>query len=189
MVVVNKVTTKTGDDGTTGIVTGERLSKAHPRIEAIGAVDEANACVGLARAALKPDDPLDPLLARIQNDLFDLGADLATPTDAKLDFEPLRFAPAAIDRLEAEADALNADLPPLTSFVLPAGAPDVAALHVARAVARRAERRVWAAAHAGGVSPACATYLNRLSDFLFIAARSAALATGGETLWVPGGAR
>ncbi|MEO1310382.1 MAG: cob(I)yrinic acid a,c-diamide adenosyltransferase [Pseudomonadota bacterium] len=189
MVALGKITTKTGDGGETGLVTGERVAKTDPRIEAIGAVDELNAAIGVARAAIGLQDALDPVLSAIQNDLFDLGADLATPTDAKLDFEPLRLVPAQTERLEREADALNAELEPLASFILPAGAPPVAALHLARTIARRAERRVWAALAIGGVSEPCATYLNRVSDFLFIAARVAAKDRGGDALWVPAAGR
>jgi len=189
MVSLNKITTKTGDDGETGLVTGERVAKTSARIEAIGAVDEANAAIGVARAALPEDDPVALVLAGVQNDLFDVGADLATPTDARLDWEPLRLDPSQIARIEREAERLNGGLPDLTSFVLPAGHPAVAALHLARTIARRAERRVWAAIEAGGVSQACATYMNRVSDLLFIAARRAAAARGGETTWTPAAGR
>ncbi|MFT3978458.1 MAG: cob(I)yrinic acid a,c-diamide adenosyltransferase [Sphingomonas bacterium] len=185
MVKLNKIYTRTGDAGTTGLVDGSRVSKADARMQAIGDVDEANSAIGLAIASLE-DAELRVALSRIQNDLFDLGADLATPGE---DFTPtemtLRIVPAQVERLEAEIDAMNANIPPLRSFILPGGA--AAALHLARAVARRAERS--AVAIGGGVNPQALIYLNRLSDFLFVACRMVNLRDGGDVLWVPGGAR
>ncbi|MBN8848928.1 MULTISPECIES: cob(I)yrinic acid a,c-diamide adenosyltransferase [unclassified Sphingomonas] len=185
MVKLNKIYTRTGDAGTTGLVDGSRVSKADARMQAIGDVDEANSAIGFAIVGLDDAD-LRIALSRIQNDLFDLGADLATPGE---DFTPtemtLRIVSAQVERLEAEIDAMNAGVPPLRSFILPGGA--AAALHVARAVSRRAERS--AVAIGGGVNPQALIYLNRLSDFLFVACRKVNLGAGGDVLWVPGGAR
>lgn len=187
MVALNRIYTRQGDDGTSGLVTGARRSKADPRFEAIGTVDETNAAIGLARlhaAALGPD--LDAVLARVQNDLFDLGADLATPEDPKRG-PALRVSETQVHRLEAEIDAINGKLSPLTSFVLPGGTPGAAALHVARTVCRRAERLVVALRDAGEkVSPAALSYVNRLSDLLFVAARAANDDGAADILWVPG---
>lgn len=188
MVKLNRITTRTGDDGTSGLATGERRSKADLRFAAIGDVDETNAVIGVARLAAAGTD-LDALLARVQNDLFDLGADLATPANATVTWEPIRITPTQVARLEAEVAALNADLPALKSFVLPAGTALAAQLHVARTVARRAERSVVALAAAEGaaVSGDVTRYLNRLSDLLFVAARFANIRLGaGDVLWVPG---
>jgi cob(I)alamin adenosyltransferase len=185
VVVLNKIYTRTGDGGDTGVVTGERLSKTHPRIHAIGEVDELNAAIGMALSAVRGDELRGMLLA-IQNDLFDLGADLATPQKLKGE---LRLSPGRVGRLEEMIDEINDALPPLESFVLPSGPGGAAPLHLARAVARRAERAVWALAEDGGmVSEPVPTFLNRLSDFLFVAARKASRDGGGEVLWVPGGA-
>jgi len=185
LVKLNKIYTRTGDAGTTGLVDGSRVSKADARMQAIGDVDEANSAIGLAIASLE-DAELRAALARIQNDLFDLGADLATPGE---DFTPsemtLRIVPAQVARLEVEIDAMNADVPPLRSFILPGGA--AAALHLARAVARRAERS--AVAVGDGLNPQALIYLNRLSDFLFVACRVVNLRADGDVLWAPGGAR
>jgi cob(I)alamin adenosyltransferase len=192
MVVLNKIYTRTGDGGDTRLVTGQTVRKTAARVEAYGAVDETNACLGLVRLHTGADAVLDPILARIQNDLFDLGADLATPpSDKDLGFEPLRVLPGQVDRLEGEIDRLNADLQPLTSFVLPAGAPAAAALHQARTVCRRAERCAVALADAPGeaVSPASLKYLNRLSDLLFVAARYVNAQGAGDVLWAPGATR
>ncbi len=189
MVKLNKIYTRTGDAGETGLVDGSRVSKADPRMAAIGDVDEANSAIGMA--ALKLADParLD-LLRRIQNDLFDLGADLATPGD---DFEPtemsLRVVQPQIDRLEREIDALNDALEPLRSFILPGGTGGAAELHLARAIVRRAERTAIAAASQLRLNPLALVYLNRLSDHLFVLARAVAAAEGGEILWQPGGSR
>jgi cob(I)alamin adenosyltransferase len=189
VVKLNKIYTRTGDDGTTGLVTGERRVKHDLRIEAFGTVDETNACIGLARLHTRGDAELDAMLGRVQNDLFDLGADLATPeSDKPLPYEPLRITDAQTERLEREIDGMNEHLSPLTSFVLPGGTAAAAALHLARTVSRRAERLVVALNEKPGdaVSPAALRYLNRLSDFLFVAARRANDHGAGDVLWVPG---
>lgn len=189
MVKLNKIYTRTGDNGTTGLVTGPRRSKSDLRVDAYGSVDEANAFVGLARQHTGDRPDLDAMLMRIQNDLFDLGADLAAPeTGEKLDYEPLRIVAPQVARLEAEIDRLNADLEPLRSFVLPAGSAASAALHAARTVARRAERQMVALAETEGevVSREAVAYINRLSDFLFVAARWANDEGRADVLWVPG---
>jgi len=195
MVVLNKIYTRTGDDGTTALGTGGRRKKYDLRIAAYGTVDETNAAIGIARLHTAGDAALDAALARIQNDLFDVGADLCTPlTTAVPKYPPLRVTQAYVDDLEAACDRYNAALTPLRSFILPGGTPASAYLHVARTVARRAERVVWAAIQAygtepeGGVNPLTARYLNRLSDLLFILCRHANLATG-DVLWTPGGGR
>ncbi|MCW5709862.1 cob(I)yrinic acid a,c-diamide adenosyltransferase [Shinella sp.] len=189
MVKLNKIYTRTGDDGTTGLVAGPRRKKHDLRVESYGEVDEANSCIGLVRQHLAEHPDLDAMLMRVQNDLFDLGADLATPeTGKRLDYEPLRIAQAQVDRLEREIDLLNADLQPLRSFVLPGGTPAAAALHLARTVARRAERRIVAlqACEGEAVSAAAAAYINRLSDLLFVAARWVNDKGRTDILWVPG---
>ncbi|WP_306119489.1 MULTISPECIES: cob(I)yrinic acid a,c-diamide adenosyltransferase [unclassified Roseitalea] len=189
MVVLNKIYTKTGDDGTTALGTGERRLKYDLRIAAYGTVDEANACIGLARLQTGADPDLDRMLSRIQNDLFDLGADLATPeTEEALDYEPLRVSDAQVSRIEADIDALNAGLKPLRSFVLPGGSAASAALHLARTVARRAERMMVELAEKPGehVNPAALKYMNRVSDFLFVAARVVNDNGARDVLWVPG---
>ena len=188
MVTLNKIYTRSGDDGTTALGTGERRDKFDLRVAAYGTVDETNAVIGCARAAHR-DARLDPMLARIQNDLFDLGADLATPQGKKLSYEPLRIVASQVKRLEDEIDELNADLKPLKSFVLPAGSPLSAQLHLARTVSRRAERLIVELASRETVGEAAVQYANRLSDFLFVAAR---IANGGgvdDVLWVPGQSR
>jgi cob(I)alamin adenosyltransferase len=189
MVVLNKIYTRTGDDGTTGLVGGERVAKTHPRIEACGAVDETNAAIGLA--CVQPlEAPLADILARIQNELFDLGADLATPErpGRPLGWTPLRATEAQVTRLEEDIDRLNAELSPLNSFVLPGGAPAAAALHLARTICRRAERAVLvlAATPDEPVSQPVLKYLNRLSDLLFVAARWANARGEDDVLWRPG---
>lgn len=189
MVKLNKIYTRTGDDGTTGLVAGPRRKKHDLRVESYGEVDETNSCIGLVRQHLADHPPLDRMLLRIQNDLFDLGADLATPpTGKKLDYEPLRIVQAQVDRLEREIDQLNSDLEPLRSFVLPGGTPAAAALHLARTVARRAERRIVALQDSEGeaVSAVAVSYINRLSDFLFVAARWVNEKGRTDILWVPG---
>jgi len=187
VVKLTRIYTRTGDDGTTGLVDGSRIAKADTRVAVIGDVDEANSQVGVAIAALDGDS-LHPLLTRIQNDLFDLGADVATPGE---DFTPsasaLRIVAAQVERLEREIDTLNAAMPPLSSFVLPGGSAGAAALHVARATVRRAERS--AAAMASLLNPQALAYLNRLSDLLFVAARAANGNGAGDVLWVPGQSR
>lgn len=184
MVRLNRIYTRTGDDGTTGLVDGSRRSKADPRLHVVGTVDETNAAIGLAR--LHATAPTARLLGRIQNDLFDLGADLATP--AGID-GALRIVPSQVEWLETQIDIANETLPPLTSFILPAGTPAATALHLARTVARRAERDAVAAAAAGEeLSASARHYLNRLSDLLFVLARVENAATG-DVLWVPGANR
>jgi cob(I)alamin adenosyltransferase len=187
MVRLNKIYTRTGDAGTTGLGSGERRAKHDLRVEAYGTVDEANSALGLAR--LHASDELDTVLSRIQNDFFDLGADLATPdTGEKLDYEPLRITDAQVTRIEEDIDRLNADLQPLRSFVLPAGPPLSSHLHMARTIARRAERAMTALAaqDAETVNPAALRYINRVSDFLFVAARHANDKGKADVLWVPG---
>lgn len=192
MVTLNKIYTKTGDAGTTALGTGERRAKNDLRIEAYGTVDETNACLGMVRieTAKVPElQELDGMLARIQNDLFDLGADLATPdTGEDLGYEPLRIVDAQVDRIESEIDKLNADLEPLKSFVLPGGTPAAAGLHMARTVSRRAERLMVALTQVGDneVSAAANKYINRLSDFFFVASRYTNTKADGDVLWVPG---
>ncbi len=189
MVKLNKIYTRTGDDGTTGLVDGSRVAKTDARMVAIGDVDEANSAIGVAITALEPGETAQAL-TRIQNDLFDLGADLATPGD---DFAPsemtLRIVAAQVARLEAEIDAMNALMPPLTSFILPGGSKAAAAIHVARATVRRAERSAVAAARAVPLNPQALSYINRLSDYLFVAARHVNQSAGGDVLWVPGASR
>ncbi|MGE6782429.1 cob(I)yrinic acid a,c-diamide adenosyltransferase [Ensifer adhaerens] len=189
MVKLNKIYTRTGDNGTTGLVAGPRRLKSDLRVDAYGAVDETNAFVGLARQHTAGNADLDGALMRIQNDLFDLGADLATPDDGEPpQYEPLRVVAAQVTWLETEIDRLNAELDPLRSFVLPAGSPASAALHVARTVARRAERQMVALANVEGeiVSKDAIAYINRLSDFLFVAARFANDKGQADVLWIPG---
>lgn len=189
MVRLNKIYTRTGDNGTTGLVAGPRRSKSDLRVEAYGTVDEANAFVGLARQHTGELSELDSMLMRIQNDLFDLGADLATPdTGEEPAYEPLRIVAAQVARLEGEIDRLNAELEPLRSFVLPAGSAASAALHAARTIARRAERHMVALAETEGetVSREAIAYINRLSDFLFVAARWANNRGRADVLWIPG---
>lgn len=197
MVTLNKIYTRTGDQGTTALATGERVPKHVLRIESYGTVDETNATLGLVRLHTKDDPVLDAMLARIQNDLFDLGADLATPgkTAAELGYEPLRIVDAQVARLETEIDRLNADLDPLRSFVLPGGTAAAAALHLSRTVSRRAERLMTALNETdeAGVSEAALKYINRLSDFFFVAARYVNWTPDGkgpgDVLWVPGANR
>ena len=191
MVKLNKIYTRTGDDGTTGLVDGSRLSKNDIRVRAYGDVDETNSVIGLVRLHLE-NRRLDDMLGRIQNDLFDLGADLATPLPKKGDTDSeyaLRMVPEQASRLETELDALNADLEPLTSFVLPGGSPPAAYLHQARTVCRRAERVCVALAAEQPITPAALTYLNRLSDFLFVAARWCNDQGETDVKWVPGANR
>jgi cob(I)alamin adenosyltransferase len=190
MVKLNKIYTRTGDDGTTGLGNGQRRLKSDLRVEAYGTVDEANSCIGLARPHMAAGHAeIDAILGRVQNDLFDLGADLATPDEGKpLDYEPLCIVASQTARLEADIDALNARLQPLRSFVLPGGSPAAAALHLARTVARRAERLMVALARVPGehVNPEGVRYINRCSDLLFVAARVANDDGRSDVLWVPG---
>ena len=192
MVVLNRIYTRTGDDGSTALGTGERRAKFDLRIAAYGTVDETNAAIGVARLHLSALTEADAVLARVQNDLFDLGADLATPdTGGPLPYEPLRIVASQVDGIERDIDRLNAPLRPLRSFVLPAGTPAAAHLHVARTVCRRAERLVVELAAAPGetVSPVVVTYLNRLSDLLFVMSRAANARAAGDVLWVPAAGR
>lgn len=189
MVKLNKIYTRTGDNGTTGLVSGPRRLKSDLRVDAYGAVDETNAFVGAARQHTIGVADLDATLMRIQNDLFDLGADLATPdTGETPEYEPLRIVASQVTWLETEVDRLNGDLEPLRSFVLPAGSAASAALHVARTVARRAERQMVALAEIEGeiVSREAIAYINRLSDLLFVAARWANEKGQADVLWIPG---
>ena len=185
MVRLNKIYTRTGDAGETGLVDGSRVSKADPLMVAIGEVDEANAAIGVALAALRSGALADRLRA-IQNDLFDLGADIATPESVDC---ALRIVDTQVERLEREIDAMNADLEPLSSFILPGGSPAVAALHLARTIARRAERAAVALHESEPLNPHLLAYLNRLSDHLFVAARHLAASEGGDVLWQPGATR
>ena len=185
MVKLNKIYTRTGDGGSAGLVDGSRVSKSSLRMAAIGEVDEANACIGVAIAAFRGGEIADKLTA-IQNDLFDLGADVATPGEIE---GALRIVASQVERLEQQIDAMNADLPPLTSFILPSGSPAVSALHLARAVVRRAERAVVALNQAEPLNPHLLAYVNRLSDHLFVAARHVAAGEGGDVLWQPGATR
>lgn len=187
MIALNRIYTRTGDNGTTGLVGNQRRSKASVRIEAIGDVDEVNASIGLARLATSESNPIDEMLARIQNDLFDLGADLATIVEPKVG-EPLRISERQVARLEAEIDILNSDLQPLTSFVLPGGSSAAAALHFARTIVRRAERSWVRLSETPGeeLGAAGAIYLNRLSDLLFVMARWVNDLGATDVLWVPG---
>jgi len=194
VVKLNKIYTRTGDDGTTGLVDGSRRPKHSARIAAIGAVDEANSYLGAAAAALD-DSEYAPLISRIQNDLFDLGADLATPLGGigGDDFEPgemtLRMAASQSDWLEAQIDTLNERLEPLTSFVLPGGSEAAARVHIARAETRSAERAVTELAERDPVNPAALTYINRLSDLLFVLARVLNDDGKADVKWIPGANR
>ncbi|MFN2099087.1 cob(I)yrinic acid a,c-diamide adenosyltransferase [Altererythrobacter sp. MF3-039] len=189
MVKLNKIYTRTGDDGTTGLVDGSRARKDSSRIEAIGAVDEANSALGLLAVALDKGEALSAI-NRIQNDLFDLGADIATPGD---DFEPsemvLRIVAAQVEWLEKEIDSINEYLEPLTSFILPGGSEQAARAHVARASARRAERSMVALAEHDPVNPQALAYINRLSDYLFVLARSQNDSGNADIKWTPGANR
>ena len=192
MVKLDKIYTRGGDKGMTSLGNGERVPKHDLRVEAYGAVDEANAAIGLARLHIgslgEAGSDLDGMLSRIQNDLFDLGADLSTPEDEEGSRRrpALRVAQVQVDRLEAEIDAMNARLKPLTSFVLPGGSAAAAYLHLARTITRRAERLVTALQDAETINPAALAYINRLSDHLFVAGRHANLDGAGDVLWVPG---
>ena len=206
MVVLNRIYTRTGDGGTTALGTGVRVPKHSQRIAAYGSVDETNAAIGMARQHLAgsagptgPHADLDAMLVRIQNDLFDLGADLCAPEEPRADEgagqapkrERLRVSEAQVERLEQEIDGMNAQLAPLRSFVLPGGSSAAAALHVARTVCRRAEREIVALADQPGedVSPPVLKYINRLSDLLFVASRTVNDLGKSDVLWVPGGNR
>ncbi|WP_118135739.1 cob(I)yrinic acid a,c-diamide adenosyltransferase [Oceanicella sp. SM1341] len=190
MVVLNRIYTRTGDAGDTALGNGTRVAKNAARVEAYGTVDETNATLGLAR--LHAEGEMDAALARIQNDLFDLGADLCRPdmaADASAEYPPLRVTPAQVTRLEQEIDAMNAHLAPLRSFVLPGGSALAAHLHLCRTVSRRAERLSVALAAEEEVNPAGVKYLNRLSDWFFVASRVANGNGADDVLWVPGANR
>ncbi|PIW54561.1 MAG: ATP:cob(I)alamin adenosyltransferase [Sphingomonadales bacterium CG12_big_fil_rev_8_21_14_0_65_65_10] len=191
MVKLNKIYTRTGDDGTTGLVDGSRCPKHSARIAAIGSVDEANSAIGLAIVAVGSEAASD--LTRIQNDLFDCGADLATPAEDGEDFGPsemtLRIVPAQVEWLESAIDALNETLKPLTSFILPGGGEAAARIHLARAIVRRAERDMVALHREEPINPAALQYVNRLSDYLFTLARAINAGGSGDVLWVPGANR
>jgi cob(I)alamin adenosyltransferase len=201
MVKLNKIYTRTGDDGSTGLGDGERRAKFDRRVAACGEVDETNSAIGVARLATSASSHadlalIDAMLKLIQNDLFDLGADLCLPEPKKLETRkagrpPLRIAASQVTQLEAAIDQLNADLSPLSSFVLPGGAPAAAALHQARTICRRAERQIVELADSEGetVGAPAIAYINRLSDFLFVAARFANDRGKGDILWVPGANR
>lgn len=190
MVVLNRIYTRTGDAGTTALATGERRAKYDLRVASYGTIDETNSCIGLARLHCAHENPVvDAMLGRIQNDLFDLGAELASPDTGKpLSWEPLRILQIQVDRLEHEIDQLNSELAPLRSFVLPGGTPTATYLHLARTVCRRAERMMVELAGLEGESVAgpALKYVNRLSDFLFVASRHLNAKAGGDVLWVPG---
>ncbi len=185
MVKLNKIYTRTGDGGSAGLVDGSRVSKASLLMAAIGEVDEANAAIGVAIAALASAEPSKQLLT-VQNDLFDLGADVATPGEID---GALRIVASQVERLEREIDAMNAELEPLTSFILPSGSAAVSALHIARAVVRRAERAAVALNEDEPLNSQLLAYLNRLSDHLFVAARFVSAREGGDVLWQPGATR
>ena len=188
MVTLNRIYTRTGDGGLTRLATGAPRPKHDPRVEAYGGVDETNACIGLVRLHTKADGVLDPILARAQNDLFDLGADLATPGDVD---GALRILPGQVERIEQEIDLVTAELAALSSFVLPGGTPAAAALHLARTVCRRAERGVTLLMSIDGeaVSGDALKYLNRLSDLLFVASRWVNDRGAADVLWTPGATR
>jgi cob(I)alamin adenosyltransferase len=193
MVKLNKIYTRTGDDGTTGLVDGSRVSKTTSRLHAIGEVDETNSALGVAIQSLAADEGHSPLvieLRRIQNDLFDLGADIATPGES---FEPspmeLRIVASQVEWLEAAIDNANAHLPPLTSFILPGGSVPAAYMHMARVTTRRAERALVTASLDVAINPQALNYLNRLSDYLFTLCRLINASRGGDILWVPGASR
>ena len=185
MVKLNKIYTRTGDGGSAGLVDGSRVSKSSLRMTAIGEVDEANAAIGVALAALDRGGVSERLLT-IQNDLFDLGADVATPGEVE---GALRIVASQVERLEREIDEMNASLLPLTSFILPSGSAGVSALHLARAIVRRGERAAVALNEVEPLNPQLLAYLNRLSDHLFVAARFVAAKEGGDVLWQPGATR
>ena len=192
MVVLNRIYTRTGDDGTTALGSGERRPKSDLRVAAYGTVDETNAAIGIARLHLGSEPEVDAILTRVQNDLFDLGADLAVPDKgSKSSRERLRIVDSQVERLEADIDRLNVALKPLTSFVLPGGEPAAAHLHLARTVCRRAERLVVELASRKGerVGAPAIRYLNRLSDLLFVAARYVNGRGSRDVLWVPGANR
>lgn len=192
MVKLNKIYTKTGDDGTTGLVDGSRIAKNDPRMAAIGDVDELNSAIGVAICAIGDQEQIAKLRV-IQNDLFDLGADLATPAEEGDSFEPsemvLRVTPSQIERLESDIDEVNEKLDPLTSFILPGGKDAAASVHLARAICRRAERVAVTASQSVAINPWALAYINRLSDYLFVLGRLLNDGGQGDILWVPGASR
>ncbi len=189
MVTLTRIYTRGGDTGKTSLGSGERVAKNALRVEAYGTVDEANATLGLVRLHTVDDPDTDAMLARIQNDLFDLGADLCTPHGGPHEAHALRMSAAQVERLEHEIDAMNASLSPLKSFVLPGGCPAAAALHLSRTVTRRAERLISALCDSEEVNPQALTYANRLSDHLFVLARALNAQADGDVLWTPGANR
>ena len=189
MVRLTRIYTRGGDKGDTSLGDGSRVPKQSLRVEAYGTVDEANAAIGLARLHMPADPEADAMLARIQNDLFDLGADLCTPEDSRRAAGALRIVAAQVERLEHEIDGTNKDLRPLDSFVLPGGSAAAAYLHLARTVARRTERLVCALAAEEPVNPEAIKYLNRLSDHLFVLSRRLNDNGAGDVLWQPGATR
>ncbi len=193
MVKLNKIYTRTGDDGTTGLVDASRIAKNDPLMEAIGAVDETNSAIGVAMVAMEHQPIFQAMLSVVQNDLFDLGADLATPAGPGPDFSPsemvLRIVASQIVRLENQIDTMNETIAPLTSFILPGGSEAAARIHVARATARRAERAMVAVSSQRPINPDAIAYINRLSDYLFVMARAINIEGRGDVLWVPGASR
>lgn len=189
MVQLTRIYTRGGDKGKTSLGTGDRVEKHSLRVSAYGAVDEANATIGLARLHTAADAEADAMLARIQNDLFDLGADLCTPEVEGATRERLRIVPTQVERLEREIDAMNAELAPLKSFVLPGGTPAASYLHLARTVARRAEREMTALAERESLNQEALRYINRVSDHLFVMARHLNDKGGRDVLWTPGATR
>ncbi len=191
MVKLTRIYTRGGDKGKTALSSGQRVVKHHPRVAAYGTVDETNAAVGLARlhTAALADPVIDAILSRAQNDLFDLGADLSTPEAENPEFPPLRIIAEQVTRLEDEIDQLNAELAPLNSFVLPGGSPAAAYLHLARTLARRAEREITALAESEAINPEAIRYINRLSDLFFVMSRYVNDKGAADVLWVPGANR
>ncbi|AWK88972.1 cob(I)yrinic acid a,c-diamide adenosyltransferase [Azospirillum thermophilum] len=189
MVKLTRIYTRGGDAGETSLGDGTRVPKHDLRVTAYGTVDEANAAIGIARLHTAGMAEVDAMLGRIQNDLFDLGADLCTPEEPEPKYPPLRVVQSQVDRLEREIDAMNAELAPLTSFILPGGSPAAAHLHLARTVARRAERHMTALSRTETVNPVALKYVNRLSDHLFVLSRHVNDRGAGDVLWVPGGNR
>ncbi|MFC5359465.1 cob(I)yrinic acid a,c-diamide adenosyltransferase [Azospirillum himalayense] len=189
MVKLTRIYTRGGDRGQTSLGDGRRVPKHDPRVTAYGTVDEANAVIGLVRLHTADQPETDAMLSRIQNDLFDLGADLCTPEAEDPAYPPLRILESQVDRLEAEIDAMNADLAPLNSFILPGGSPAAAHLHLARTVVRRAERLMTELAEVEPINPAAVKYANRLSDHLFVLSRKLNANGAADVLWVPGANR
>ncbi|KAA0679217.1 cob(I)yrinic acid a,c-diamide adenosyltransferase [Roseomonas genomospecies 6] len=189
MVKLTRIYTRGGDRGQTSLGDGRRVPKHDARVAAYGTVDEANAVIGLVRLHTVGQPEIDAMLARVQNDLFDLGADLCTPEAEDPPYPPLRILESQVDRLEAEIDAMNADLAPLTSFILPGGSPAAAHLHLARTVVRRAERLMTELAETEAINPAAVKYANRLSDHLFVLSRKLNADGAADVLWVPGANR